>query len=154
MKAWHEHSAEIMSIDWNNLVKDQFVTASWDHTYLKAQFRQWTLGRTTSLLTLPAHSAQIYNATWNPSSPTVLLTCASDGFLKVFDTRNPQPDRPVHAIQASPTEMLSCDWNKYDSAVVATAGKDMSIRIWDLRGAAGKGVGELRGHSLAVRKVQ
>ena len=32
MKAWHEHSAEIMSIDWNNLVKDQFVTASWDHT--------------------------------------------------------------------------------------------------------------------------
>lgn len=32
MKKWHEHSAEVMSVEWNNLQKDSFVTASWDQT--------------------------------------------------------------------------------------------------------------------------
>jgi len=31
-QVWHEHSAEVHSVDWNNIIKDQFVSASWDHT--------------------------------------------------------------------------------------------------------------------------
>jgi peroxin-7 len=32
VRAWHEHQAEIMSVEWSNLQKDTFVTASWDQT--------------------------------------------------------------------------------------------------------------------------
>ena len=55
-------------------------------------------------------------------------------------------------IQASPEEVLSCDWNKYDSALLATGGKDRGVKIWDMR--RGGCVEELRGHGLAVKRVQ
>ncbi len=74
--------------------------------------------------------------------------------LRVFDIRKSQPQRPVRDVQASPTEVLSCDWNKYDSGLIVTGGKDMGVRVWDLRGTTGKTVRELRGHTLAVREVQ
>jgi len=32
IKAWHEHRAEIMSVEWSNLQKDTFITSSWDQT--------------------------------------------------------------------------------------------------------------------------
>ena len=32
IKAWNEHGAEIVHVEWNNLQKDTFVTASWDQT--------------------------------------------------------------------------------------------------------------------------
>ena len=32
VRSWHEHQAEIMSVEWSNLQKDTFVTASWDQT--------------------------------------------------------------------------------------------------------------------------
>ena len=145
-----------MSVEWNNLQKDRFITASWDQTIKivclpsAPLIGQWTLDRSTSLLTVQAHQSHIYNATWSPTSPTVFATCASDGFLKTFDTRTPQP---VHVNRASGEEVLSCDWNKYDDNVLATGGKDKSIRIWDLR-AGQKNVGESRGHTLAIRKIQ
>ena len=60
----------------------------------------------------------------------------------------------MYAVQASPTDVLGCDWNKYDSRQLATAGKDMSVRLWDLRGTTLQPFGELKGHSLAVRKLQ
>lgn len=80
-----------------------------------------------------------------------MATCAADGFLKIHDIRT--PGRPANSIQASPTDVLSCDWNKYDQVTIATCGKDMIVRVFDMRGK-GVQVGELRGHTLAVRKVQ
>lgn len=38
--------------------------------------------------------------------------------------------------------------------MIVTGGKDMGVRVWDLRGTTGKTVRELRGHTLAVREVQ
>ena len=45
VKAWHEHSAEIMSVDWNNLEKDRFATSSWDQTVKIASCQNHTLHR-------------------------------------------------------------------------------------------------------------
>jgi WD40 repeat protein len=114
-------------------------------------FIQWTTARQTSLLTIPAHASQIYSAQFSPHTPTSLLTCASDGFVKVFDTRS--PTRAALEFRASDTEVLDVDWNKYEDGVVASASKDLGVRVWDLR-AGGRCTAELVGHSLAVRKVQ
>jgi len=56
--------------------------------------------------------------------------------------------------QASQTEVLSCDWNKYEFSTIATGSKDRGVRIWDLRGGRADCAAELVGHTLAVRKVQ
>jgi WD40 repeat protein len=50
--------------------------------------------------------------------------------------------------------VLSCDWNKYDISTIVTGGKDRSVKVWDMRSGRSDCVAELRGHTLAVRKVQ
>jgi peroxin-7 len=64
-------------------------------------------------------------------------------------------------------EVLSLDWNKYRPFVLASAGVDKAVKVWDCRmikiggpaGADEPGVGgvcetQLVGHEYAVRKVQ
>lgn len=49
--------------------------------------------------------------------------------------------------------MLTCDWNKYDSNIIATGGSDGLIKGWDLRNFSVP-IFELYGCSYAVRKIQ
>ena len=84
----------------------------------------------------------------------MLATCAADGMLKIFDIRSRDPSRPIQEYRASPDEVLACDWNKYDISTLATGGKDQAVRIWDLRAGRADNVMDMRGHQLAVRKLQ
>jgi peroxin-7 len=84
----------------------------------------------------------------------MLSTCAADGQVKIFDIRTQDPSRPIQIIQASPEEVLSCDWNKYDISTIATGGKDRAVKVWDMRSGRSECVEELRGHGLAVKRVQ
>lgn len=84
----------------------------------------------------------------------MLATCAADGWLKVFDIRTQTPARPIQAFKASESEVLSCDWNKYDLSTLVTGGKDMGVKVWDMRSGRSECTAELRGHTLAIRKVQ
>lgn len=84
----------------------------------------------------------------------MLSTCAADGIVKIFDIRTQNPNRPIQTFQASPEEVLSCDWNKYDISTLATGGKDRLVKIWDMRSGRSECVEQLRGHGLAVKRVQ
>ncbi|KAF3931320.1 Coronin-7 [Dactylella cylindrospora] len=57
---------------------------------------------------------------------------------------NPRIDQPA--------EVLTHDWNKYRPGVIATAGVDKLIRVFDLRNPRGP-ISVLGGHGYAVRKI-
>jgi peroxin-7 len=124
------------------------------HLQLYTDQRQWSVQRSSSILTIPAHTGQIYSTTWSPHTPSMLASCAADGLVKIFDIRTQTPQRPIQVFQASPTEVLSCDWNKYDLSTLASGGKDLGVKVWDMRSGRSECVSELRGHTLAVKKVQ
>ncbi|EOR00561.1 hypothetical protein E3P92_03181 [Wallemia ichthyophaga] len=145
IRAWHEHSREVFGVDWSPTDKTQFATASWDGTV-----KIWTPDNTHSLLTLPAHDGCVYSAIYSPHQPYCLATCGSDGKLHVWDLRTPQ--RPATSLAASPTELLSLDWNKYIQGTLATGSVDKSIKVWDIRQA--KCLNNLHGHDFAIRRVQ
>lgn len=108
----------------------------------------------------------------------MVATCSTDGTVKIFDLRapsfSPQSNSftaPLTAsaltVPASGGEVLALDWNKYQPFVLASAGVDKTIRVWDCRmvkfdgppDASGAAVGgtcesQLLGHEYAVRKVQ
>ncbi|EDR14584.1 uncharacterized protein LACBIDRAFT_187545 [Laccaria bicolor S238N-H82] len=165
IRAWQEHTQEVFSVDWSNIKKDTFASSSWDGT-----IKLWMPDRPRSITTVQAHHSCVYQALFSPHQPDILASCSTDGTLKLFDLRTPSylttgPNtntfvNPLSAaaltIPASGTEILSLDWNKYRPMVLASAGVDKLVKVWDCRMVK---LGEtpqtqLPGHEYAVRKVQ
>ena len=70
---------------------------------------------------------------------------------------------PVLTVPAAPSEELALDWNKYRPLILASAGLDKIVKIWDCRmlqlGTPTSAVGSrcenrFCGYEYAVRKVQ
>lgn len=170
IRAWQEHTREVFSVDWSNIQKDIFISSSWDGTV-----KLWSPDRPRSITTLQAHRSCVYQALFSPHHPDTLATCSTDGTLKIFDLRAPAyaptgntfTDPLSFAaltVPASGTEVLTLDWNKYRPFLLASAGVDKAIKIWDCRmvktgqDATQQAVGgtcesHLVGHEYAVRKV-
>ncbi|KAG2757146.1 WD40 repeat-like protein [Suillus brevipes Sb2] len=172
IRSWHEHSREVFSVDWSNIKKDTFASSSWD-----GSVKLWTPEMPRSVATLHAHLSCVYQALFSPHQPDILATCSTDGTMKIFDLRSPAYatgaatnsfTHPLSAavltVPASGTELLSLDWNKYRPFVLATAGVDKMVKVWDCRmiqsaNPSAQTIGgvcevQLPGHEYAVRKVQ
>ncbi|KAI9440565.1 WD40-repeat-containing domain protein [Lactarius indigo] len=148
IRAWHEHTREVYGVDWSNIKKDQFVSCCMD-----GSVKVWTPEHPRSLTTLQAHHACVYQALFSPHQPDLLATSSGDAPLSA----------PVLTVPAAPSEELALDWNKYRPLILASAGLDKTLKIWDCRmlqlGASASAVGSpcenrFYGHEYAVRKVQ
>ncbi|EED83152.1 predicted protein [Postia placenta Mad-698-R] len=174
LRAWQEHTREVFSLDWSNLQKDLFVSASWDGT--------------VKLVLVPRAPALAQHAARAPRVrlPGALLAAPAryhrdvptDGTLKIFDLRAPAYAAPAPGgapgsftapLSAAALTVLTLDWNKYRPWVLASAGVDKAVKVWDCRmvkmgagagtGAEQQAVGGLcethmAGHEYAVRRVQ
>nr|ODO04138.1 hypothetical protein L204_00493 [Cryptococcus depauperatus CBS 7855] len=154
IQAWHEHSAEVSSIEWNNLDKTLFCTCSWDQS-----IKIWTPDRTTSVLTIPTLGGQLHSCQWSPNSPSVLALASSQGFIRLYDTRHPLSSSSLLEIRPQRGEVLSCDFNKYTPNLLAFATKDGSICTADLRNVMQdeqgmRGIGMIGKGKLGARKVR
>lgn len=124
-----------------------------------ANNEQWSVDRATSITTLPTGAGQCYSALFSPHTLSLLSTAGQDGTVRLWDLRttaNPRPGvafQPQMSFRAGPAEILAADWNKYHPGVLATAGKDGVVRVWDTRNPS-RPTAEMQGHSLAIRKVQ
>jgi len=134
---------------------------------------KWTPEHPRSIATLQAHHACVYQALFSPHQPDLVATCSGDGTVRFFDLRTPafaptsnaftSPlSAAVLTVAAAPSEELALDWNKYRQIVIASAGLDKTVKIWDCRmlqlGGSANAVGglcenRLFGHEYAIRKV-
>lgn len=162
---WHEHAREVFSCAWNLLQKDTFLSSSWDGCV-----KVYRPEHNQSILTLPTHSCT-YSAQWSPHGAGVLSAVSSDSHLRVFDLRTPASASnhltmkiPVHAPAqvlpgqappqgTAPNEILTHDWNKYRDSIIATAGVDRIIRVFDIRMPGQGPLAQLMGHDYAVRRI-
>lgn len=182
---WKEHTREVFAVNWNLVDKVNFVTLSWDGT-----IKVWLPNRQASLLTLapqvdpsttlaapqgkPTNASTlqcVYNAAFSPHLPLTIVSCLGASHVHVWDIRAPLPLQ-LDFVAHGGLECLSCDWNKYRPTVIASAGTDKSVRVWDIRMiqslhlASGAGqvlpayhmrgptpLNELLGHEYAVRRV-
>lgn len=196
---WREHEREVFLVNWNLVDKSTFVSSSWDGTIkiwdpLRPQSLMTLRSPTDHSVrssgpnpgpnsatnsgapgapgTTPSSSTAqcVYNASFSPHSPSTIISCNGTSHIQVWDIRAPR-QLQVDYIGHGGMEALSCDWNKYKSTVVATAGTDKLVRIWDLRMITKidqpnpiapmpayhiRGptpLNELLGHEFAVRKV-
>lgn len=110
----------------------------------------------TSVAGFREHQGTTYCSRWSPHFANTFMTCSGDGTAKIFDLNSSiASGRSVLTINASPGEVLSCDWNKYDSNIIATCGAtaDPFIKLWDLRKTAFP-MKAMPGHRFGIRKVK
>jgi len=123
----------------------------------------WSPDRPSSIATIPAHQACVYNVRWSPHNGDTLASCSTDCHVNIFDLRASTTQSSI-SIAAHPTEVLSLDWNKYQPHLLASSSVDRTIRIHDLRMAGSSPSGlvsqnrstvivSLLGHEYAVRNV-
>lgn len=165
IQSWAEHNREVFSVSWNQVAKDTFISSSWDGT-----IKVWRPELPQSITTIPTHSCT-YSAQFSPHSPSVLSAVSSDSHLRIFDLRTPasasnhlQLSIPIHSPPRSkmgqpspmgvpPSEALTHDWNKYRNSVLACAGVDRTIRIFDIRAPGAGPTTVLPGHEYAIRRL-
>ncbi|CCH58187.1 hypothetical protein TBLA_0A03890 [Henningerozyma blattae CBS 6284] len=147
IQIYKEHYSEVFSCNWNMLTRRTFISGSWD-----GKVKIWDCARSESVLTLRnnrslGHTGEhietkalqrnsknkdcIYQALFSPHDPNMAMCCSGNSYLTFFDLR--QPNQQNSILAHSGLETLSCDYNKYRSYIVASAGVDKAIRIWDLR---------------------
>ncbi|ODV87326.1 hypothetical protein CANARDRAFT_5873 [[Candida] arabinofermentans NRRL YB-2248] len=194
IKKYQEHNREAFSVYWNLVDKTMFCSSSWDGTIkIWTPSRDHSLMTLTSSKDLsekvdPIQQQQlnlqkppltankpnlenptsdcVYQATFSPHDPSILISVNSASHCQIWDIRSPNPLQ-MDYIAHGGLEILSCDYNKYRSSVIATSSVDKSIKIWDLRMVPdlnqqflphGNKIGpsplnKLIGHDFAVRKV-
>ncbi|KAM5166544.1 peroxisomal biogenesis factor 7 isoform 2-T2 [Callospermophilus lateralis] len=80
----------------------------------------------------------------------LLLSILGDQTLRIWDMKATGVRIVIPAHQ---TEILSCDWCKYNENLLVTGAVDCSLRGWDLRNVR-QPVFELLGHTYAIRRVK
>lgn len=189
IKRFKEHQREVFSVYWNLVDKSIFCSSSWDSTV-----KVWSPIRDSSLITLSSNKDTtiktdknildqpplstkpiipnnnndcVYQASFSPHDPSIIMSVNSASLCQIWDTRATNP-LAMQFISHAGMEVLSCDFNKYRSSVIATASVDKSIKIWDLRmipdlqhnflaqknRVGPSPINKLIGHDFAVRKVQ
>lgn len=197
IKRFQEHQREVFSVYWNMVDKSIFCSSSWDSTIkvwspvrdqslltlssnkdmtnktemISPEFQQQQHMQKPPLSTKPIAENLtndcVYQATFSPHDPNMIISVNSASHCQVWDTRSPNP-LILDFISHGGLEVLSCDYNKYRPSVIATASVDKSIKIWDLRmipdlqhnflaqknKVGPSPINKLIGHDFAVRKVQ
>ncbi|ODV64233.1 Pex7p [Ascoidea rubescens DSM 1968] len=105
----------------------------------------------------------IYQVVFSPHTPNNLISVNASSHLHLWDIRSPKP-KVMDFVAHGGLEALTCDWNKYRPTVIASAGVDKSIKIWDLRmitnidgSSANNSIpnptNQMLGHEFAIRKI-
>lgn len=156
VSGWREHRRETSCVEWNLVSRDEtFLSTSYDGT-----IKIWQANHPSgSVATLQGHAGYVYQASWSPREATAILSVGADRSICLWDTRS--SSSPVQrVVGAHENEILSVDWNKWDSLQFATGSVDATVRIWDWRlirassATTSPSSQLLRGHHRAIRRVK
>ena len=140
------HASEASSVDFHGSRRELLVSSGWDQ-----KCNIWDINRLQAgpVLSFHHHQGQCYQAVFSPHQPRLLASVGADGRLLVSDLYKSSPALEMQ----HGSEVLCCDWDKYNPQLIATGSVDRLVRFWDIRNPSVP-VSVLSGHSLAVRRVK
>ena len=152
VKQWQEHGRDVLSVHYNLVTKTTFISSSWDGTV-----KLYHPERDMAMLSIPIHACT-YSTQFSPHEDGIISAVSQDGKLRVFDVRAQPNSKSFSPVDVDITpgtayEALTHDWNKYRTSVLAVAGVDNIIRVFDLRNLPAGPVSSLLGHQYAIRKL-
>lgn len=142
IKTFAAHTREVTSIDCQN--SKNFLSASWDGT-----IKTWDLTHGINLMTFQGHHDLVHEVRCSGVDETFASVCGN-GTLGFWSSN---ANKCIFAIKSHDVDVLSCDFNKFDSNCIATGGSDGIVRYWDIRYPEFP-VTQFKASDQAVRRVR
>lgn len=122
------HKYGISRASWWPMDTGMFVTASFDSTV-----KLWDTNSGESVYSFDMEH-RVYNIDINPLNPSGLVAVGMDHpYCRLLDLRIAAS---AHTLKGHSGRILSTKWNPMNEYILASAGSDGTVRLWDIRQAA------------------
>ncbi len=125
------HKKNVEDLKWSPSEVGVFASASADHSVAVWDLRR----RESSMISLPeAHDADVNVISWNRNVTYLLASGDDDGLFKVWDLRlfKKTAPEPVAKFRWHTKHVTSIEWHPTDESMLAVAGADNQVTVWDL----------------------
>ncbi len=141
---YSHHTLSVLEVDWKD--DELFASCSRDKTLCISSITDKDY-----LVRLEGHINEINTISWSPDKK-FLASCSDDKTIKIW--RIEQEPFLVADLKGHSKEVYTLDWSPKSSSdhLIASASKDNSVRIWDIK--TSKCIRELLLHSQAVYSVR
>ncbi|KAI9003573.1 WD40-repeat-containing domain protein [Gaertneriomyces semiglobifer] len=124
------HTSSVEDLQWAPNQPTVFASASADQT-----IKIWD-ARTKdgAQLSVHAHDSDVNVISWHPTSHYLLASGSDSGVFSIWDLRNwtkPEPPTPAATFKWHQGAITSLEWKPHESSVIAVAGEDDQVTIWD-----------------------
>jgi peroxin-7 len=129
------------------------LSASWDQT-----IKIWNLSNTglTALTSLNGHTSMVYAGAWNPKMSGIVLSGSADKTFRLWDVNTSSINStPLFASKPGASDVLCCDWNKFDANIFVLGYASGLVEIRDFRNLSGEPLRTIHmAHDYAIRKIR
>ncbi len=130
-EAFKGHKKSVEDLKWSPSEVGVFASASADHSVAVWDLRR----RASSMISLPkAHDVDVNVISWNQNVTYLLASGDDNGLFKVWDLRSfkKTAPEPVAQFHWHTNQVTSIEWHPTDESMLAVAGADNQVTIWDL----------------------
>jgi WD40 repeat protein len=79
------------------------------------------------------HKGVVEDVSWHKYHASLLASVCDDRFLRIWDTRSNNTEKPNQKVLAHSAEVNCVDFAPYNEFVLATGGTDSKVKLWDMR---------------------
>jgi len=131
LQSFGHHTDKVQSVAWNPVETTVMATAAYDGTAAVLDAREGSEAK-VARYALPS---DVEALTWNLHAPQCLLAACDNGTVTQYDVRSPAA--PLWSIKAHTGAVTTLAQSPLARGMLATAGLDKTVRIWDTGAAAG-----------------
>jgi len=88
------------------------------------------LRQSEAVISYPDLSESIRDLQFSPHKSNLFIAVQDNGYVQLYDMR--KKDKFEHSFPAHNGPILACDWHPTLPDIVATAGRDMNIKVWNV----------------------
>ncbi|KAH3760980.1 WD repeat protein Rrb1 [Pelomyxa schiedti] len=122
------HKSSVEDLQWSPTESTVFASCSSDQT-----IRIWDhRTKKQPQLTVKAHSCDVNVISWNKLVPHLMVSGADDGTFNIWDLRTFSSGTPISQFIYHTKQITSVEWSPWEDSVLAVAGADDQVTIWDL----------------------